>query len=56
LIFVSNEVGLGVSPMSAEARRFVDALGLLHQRIGALCESVTLMVAGVECPIKRSAA
>jgi adenosylcobinamide kinase / adenosylcobinamide-phosphate guanylyltransferase len=54
LIFVSNEIGLGVAPMSVEARRFVDALGLLHQRMGAICEMVTLMVAGIECPIRRS--
>ena len=46
VVLVSNEIGLGVSPMSAEARRFVDALGALHQRLAALCEPVTLMVAG----------
>lgn len=46
VVLVSNEVGLGVSPMSAEARLFVDALGTLHQRVAAVCEPVTLMVAG----------
>jgi adenosylcobinamide kinase/adenosylcobinamide-phosphate guanylyltransferase len=46
VVLVSNEIGLGVSPMSAEARLFIDALGTLHQRLAAVCEPVTLMVAG----------
>jgi adenosylcobinamide kinase/adenosylcobinamide-phosphate guanylyltransferase len=46
VVLVSNEIGLGVSPISAEARRFIDALGTLHQRLAAVCEPVTLMVAG----------
>src|SRR5574337_144050 len=35
VVLVSNEVGLGVMPMSAEARRCIDALGLLHQDLAA---------------------
>ena len=31
LLLVSNEIGLGLSPLSPEARRFVDHLGHLHQ-------------------------
>lgn len=50
---VSNEIGLGLSPMSAQARRFVDELGRLHQRVAACCDRVTLMVAGIEVPVKR---
>jgi adenosylcobinamide kinase/adenosylcobinamide-phosphate guanylyltransferase len=46
VVLVSNEIGLGVSPLSPEARRFIDALGKLHQRLAAVCEPVTLMVAG----------
>lgn len=52
VILVSNEIGLGVSPLSAEARRFIDALGMLHQTIAAACERVTLMVAGCELTIR----
>lgn len=52
VILVSNEIGLGVSPLSAEARRFVDALGLLHQGVAAACDRVTLMVAGCELTIR----
>ncbi len=52
VILVSNEIGLGVSPLSAEARRFIDALGTLHQTIAAVCDRVTLMVAGCELTIR----
>ena len=52
VLLVSNEIGQGVMPMSAEARAFVDALGRLHQRVAAVCERVTLMVAGIEVPVK----
>jgi adenosylcobinamide kinase/adenosylcobinamide-phosphate guanylyltransferase len=46
-IFVSNEVGLGIVPVSALARRFGDEAGLLHQRLATLCDRVVLMVAGI---------
>jgi adenosylcobinamide kinase / adenosylcobinamide-phosphate guanylyltransferase len=52
VILVSNEIGLGVSPLSAEARRFIDALGILHQSVAAVCDRVTLMVAGCEMTIR----
>lgn len=53
VLLVSNEIGLGVSPMSPEARGFVDGLGWLHQSVAAACANVTLMVAGIEVPVKR---
>ncbi len=49
VLWVSNEIGLGVSPLGREVRRFLDALGLLHQQIAARCGQVQLMVAG--CPL-----
>jgi adenosylcobinamide kinase/adenosylcobinamide-phosphate guanylyltransferase len=52
LVLVSNEIGLGVMPVSAEARACVDALGELHQAVAARCGRVTLMVAGCELPVK----
>lgn len=55
LVLVSNEIGLGLSPLSAEARRFVDLLGTLHQRVAAACDRVTLVVAGCEWPLKGAA-
>lgn len=56
VVLVSNEIGLGVSPLSAEARRFIDLQGRLHQRLAAVCERVTLMVAGCALAIKRECA
>ena len=53
VLLVSNEIGMGLSPMSAEARHFVDELGRLHQNVAAHCERVTLMVAGIEVAVKR---
>ena len=55
VVLVSNEVGLGITPLTREARRFVDELGRLHQVVAAVCANVTLMVAGVEMPVKRGA-
>lgn len=52
LLLVSNEIGLGVMPLSAEARAGLDALGLLHQDVAASCSRVTLMVAGCELRVK----
>jgi adenosylcobinamide kinase/adenosylcobinamide-phosphate guanylyltransferase len=46
VLFVSNEVGWGVSPMSREARFYVDELGRLNQAVAARCQHLTLMVAG----------
>jgi len=52
VVLVSNEIGLGVSPLGSGTRRFVDELGRLHQAMAARCERVTLMVAGIEVPVK----
>ena len=46
VLFVSNEVGWGVSPMSREARFYVDELGRLNQQVALRCQDLTLMVAG----------
>lgn len=46
VVFVSNEVGWGVSPMSREARFYVDELGRLNQAVAGRCRQLTLMVAG----------
>ena len=56
VVLVSNEIGLGVSPLFAEARRFIDLQGRLHQQLAAACERVTLMVAGCALAIKREPA
>jgi adenosylcobinamide kinase / adenosylcobinamide-phosphate guanylyltransferase len=52
VVLVSNEITLGLTPVAPAVRRFIDALGGLHQRVAAACERVTLMVAGIEVPVK----
>ena len=52
LVLVSNEVGLGIVPDNALARRFRDAAGRLHQRLAAACDRVVLTVAGLPLIIK----
>jgi adenosylcobinamide kinase / adenosylcobinamide-phosphate guanylyltransferase len=54
LLLVSNEIGMGLTPMSPQARHFVDELGRLHQQVAARCVRVTFMVAGIELPVKRA--
>jgi adenosylcobinamide kinase/adenosylcobinamide-phosphate guanylyltransferase len=53
-ILISNEVGFGIIPANALARRFGDEVGLLHQRIAALSHRVVLMVAGLPLTLKES--
>ena len=52
LRIVSNEVGFGIHPASAEGRRFRDVLGLVNQRVAAAAWRVVLMVAGLPHLIK----
>jgi adenosylcobinamide kinase/adenosylcobinamide-phosphate guanylyltransferase len=52
VIVVSNEIGMGVVPMGAMTRQYVDELGRLNQRIAALAREVTLMVAGLPMTVK----
>ena len=49
---VSNEVGEGVHPPTAEGRRFRDLLGTVNQRVAAAADRVVLMVAGVPLSVK----
>jgi len=52
LRIVSNEVGFGVHPATAEGLRFRDVLGLVNQRVAAAAWRVVLMVAGLPHLIK----
>lgn len=56
LLFVSNEVGLGVVPMGELTRRFVDEAGRLHQAMAARCERVLFVAAGLPLPLKGNLA
>lgn len=52
VIFVSNEVGLGVIPMGALTRDYVDTAGKLHQDIAAIADHVVMVVAGIPMAFK----
>jgi adenosylcobinamide kinase/adenosylcobinamide-phosphate guanylyltransferase len=52
VVMVSNEVGWGIVPDNALARRFRDHAGELHQRIAAEAESVVLVAAGLPLKLK----
>ncbi len=52
VILVSNEVGLGVIPMNALARRFVDEAGWLNQKVAEICDEVWMMTAGLPLQLK----
>jgi adenosylcobinamide kinase/adenosylcobinamide-phosphate guanylyltransferase len=55
-VLVSNEVGLGIMPVNALARRFADEAGALHQRLATLCDRVVFMVAGLPLQVKPAQA
>jgi adenosylcobinamide kinase/adenosylcobinamide-phosphate guanylyltransferase len=52
VVLVSNEVGLGIVPENALARRFRDEAGRLHQRLASQAERVVFMVAGLPMQVK----
>lgn len=51
-IVVSNEVGLGIVPDNALARRFRDEVGFLHQAVAAIATEAYFMVAGLSIRAK----
>ena len=52
VVLVSNEVGLGIVPDNALARRFRDLQGRLNREIARVADRVTLVVAGLEVVVK----
>ena len=55
-VLVSNEVGLGLVPDNALARRFRDEAGRLNQRMAEAAERVVFVAAGLPLVLKSSAA
>jgi adenosylcobinamide kinase/adenosylcobinamide-phosphate guanylyltransferase len=52
VIFVSNEVGCGIVPENALARRFRDLAGTLNQRVAAAADEVYWMAFGIPLKVK----
>ena len=56
VIFVSNEVGLGLVPETALGRDFRDAQGRLNQTMAQSCARVQFVAAGLPITLKNDAA
>lgn len=52
VVLVTNEVGSGIVPDNALARRFRDAAGLMNQTIAAAADEVEFIVAGLPMRLK----
>lgn len=52
VVFVSNEVGLGIVPGNALARAFRDEAGRLNQAVAGAAERVVFMAAGLTLVLK----
>ncbi|WP_188577931.1 bifunctional adenosylcobinamide kinase/adenosylcobinamide-phosphate guanylyltransferase [Azorhizobium oxalatiphilum] len=52
VVLVANEVGLGIVPDNALARRFRDAAGRLNQDLAAKADRVVFLVAGLPMVFK----
>ncbi len=53
ILFVTNELGMGIIPENELARRFRDIAGRMNQLIAAAAGQVTLMVSGITLPLKE---
>jgi adenosylcobinamide kinase / adenosylcobinamide-phosphate guanylyltransferase len=52
VILVANEVGLGIVPDNALARRFRDLAGTINQRVAAAVDEVQFLAAGLPLRLK----
>jgi adenosylcobinamide kinase / adenosylcobinamide-phosphate guanylyltransferase len=52
VVLVTNEVGLGIVPDNALARRFRDAAGVLNQMVARVADEVEFVVSGLPMRVK----
>lgn len=55
VVFVTNEVGMGIVPENAMAREYRDLAGIVNQRVAAAADRVFLTVSGLAFDIKKLA-
>ncbi|AGA35123.1 Adenosylcobinamide-phosphate guanylyltransferase [Thioalkalivibrio nitratireducens DSM 14787] len=56
IVFVANEVGLGIVPEHPLARQFRDQAGRLNQALAARCDEVLFVAAGLSLTLKGQGA
>ncbi len=54
ILFVTNEVGMGIVPENALARRYRDLVGRCNQTLAAGANAVTLVTCGIPLHLKGS--
>jgi len=52
VVLVANEVGLGIVPDNALARRFRDAAGTINQQVAAVADEAVFVAAGLPLKLK----
>lgn len=52
IVLIANEVGMGIVPDNALARRFRDEAGWLNQEVAAAAKEVVMVVAGLPMRLK----
>ncbi|WP_378956292.1 bifunctional adenosylcobinamide kinase/adenosylcobinamide-phosphate guanylyltransferase [Pelosinus sp. sgz500959] len=55
VIFVTNEVGMGIVPSNALARQYRDLSGSANQKVAAVADEVYLVVSGLTVELKKIA-
>ncbi|MBP2627074.1 MAG: Adenosylcobinamide-phosphate guanylyltransferase [Firmicutes bacterium] len=55
VLFVTNEVGMGIVPDNALARQYRDIAGMVNQKVAAYADEVYLVISGLAVEIKKIA-
>ncbi|KYZ77089.1 bifunctional adenosylcobinamide kinase/adenosylcobinamide-phosphate guanylyltransferase [Anaerosporomusa subterranea] len=55
IIFVANEVGMGIVPDNALSREYRDLAGWINQKVAAVSDEVHLVVCGLAVELKKLA-
>ena len=53
IVFVLNDVNVGVIPLDKESRKFVDRSGIIGQKIASFCNEVYEVKLGIPIQLKK---